>query len=210
MEVTNYFDGVATKWDEMRDNYFTEAMRDAAIALVPLTQSSVVADMGTGTGFVVEGLAPLVGKVTGFDASEQMLLVARENLSAYLNVDFVKIEQSKIPCDSDTFDALFANMYLHHEETPCEAIKELVRVLKPGGWLVITDLDAHEEAWMREEMADRWLGFARAQIGSWFNECKLSNVSITDAQGGCCTRRPSGDDLKLSIFVAMGQKLSLP
>jgi len=48
-------------------------------------------------------------------------------------------------------------MYLHHVEDPPAAIKEMVRILKPGGKIVITDADEHNYEFLRTEQQDRWL-----------------------------------------------------
>ena len=151
-----YFARVADSWDALRSGFFTEAMRDAAIAKAHLPETAVVADVGTGTGFVARGLVDRVAHVVGFDASPQMLAVARQNLSAYDNVTWQQAEGNNLPVADNQFDAVFANMYLHHSPDPQTAIREMVRILKPGGKLVITDLDTHEQTWMRTEMADRW------------------------------------------------------
>ena len=58
-----YFASAANQWDEIRAGYFTEHMRDAAIAKAALKEGAVVADIGTGTGFVAAGLAPHAAKV---------------------------------------------------------------------------------------------------------------------------------------------------
>ncbi len=81
-----YFAEVAENWDRMRSVYFTEAMRDTAIALVDFPPAAKVADVGTGTGFMIRGLAPLVGLVYGFDQSPEMVAVARRNLEEFDNV----------------------------------------------------------------------------------------------------------------------------
>lgn len=57
---------------------------------------------------------------------------------------------------------VFANMCPHHVENPPEAIREMARVVQPGGRLVITDLEPHDFTFLREEHHDRWMGFARA------------------------------------------------
>jgi len=75
-----YFATVADQWDEIRAGYFTEHMRDAAIAKAKLPPSAIVADVGTGTGFVAMGLASSAAKVIGFDASPEMLTIAQRNL----------------------------------------------------------------------------------------------------------------------------------
>ena len=53
---TIYFAEVAGDWDEIRSGFFTEAMRDAAIRKANLPSDAVVADVGTGTGFMIQGL----------------------------------------------------------------------------------------------------------------------------------------------------------
>ena len=83
-KANEYFASVASHWDEMRAGYFTEEMRDKAIEKAHLQANAVVADIGTGTGFLAAGLAPRAAKVYGFDASDAMLEVARRNLARFL------------------------------------------------------------------------------------------------------------------------------
>ncbi len=206
MNSQDYFANVAEDWDEIRSGYFTEAMRDAAIGLANLTPDSIVADVGTGTGFVVQGLAAKVAKVYGFDESLEMLAVAQRNLAPHDNVELRQAPGNRIPLPDSALDALFGNMYLHHEPDPPTAIVELVRVLRSGGRLILTDLDTHDQEWMREAMADRWLGFARTQVQEWFTAAGLTEVSMTDAAGRCCSTNPEGQDTSLSIFTAYGRK----
>lgn len=202
----DYFAQVAGDWDEMRAGYFTAAMRDAAIARAQLSPKAVVADVGTGTGFVIQGLAPHVAQAYGFDESAEMLAVARRNLAAWTNVTLQEAPGDDLPLPDGSLDAVFGNMYLHHTADPAAAIAELVRVLRPGGRLVLTDLDAHDQAWMRASMADRWLGFARDQVRAWYTAAGLVEVDVDCAAGACCTDTPGGQALALSIFVAYGRK----
>ncbi len=208
-----YFANVAEQWDEMRAGYFTEHMRDAAIAKVgalhssPMRPEAVVADVGTGTGFVALGLAPKVAKVIGFDASPAMLAVARRNLAAFPNVELRQASGDRLPLPDGALDAAFANMYLHHAPDPAGAIKELVRVLRPGGVLCLTDLDTHDHAWQREQMADLWLGFERDDIRRWFAEAGLAGIDVDCAEGACCAADPTGKVEPLSVFVAIGRRL---
>jgi ubiquinone/menaquinone biosynthesis C-methylase UbiE len=206
MSSKAYFAEVAGDWDEIRSSFFTEQMRDAAIALADLSPEMVVADVGTGTGFVIQGLAGKVAKVYGFDESPEMLVVAERNLAAFDNVEFQVAPGSALPLPDDSLDAIFGNMYLHHAPNPSEAVKELVRVLKPNGRLILTDLDAHDQEWMREEMADRWLGFEREDIRAWYSATGLTDVTVEFADGRCSSTTPDGGDIELSIFVAFGRK----
>jgi len=205
-ESKNYFAGVAPRWDDLRSGFFTEEMRDDAIGRARLQPGAVVADIGTGTGFVIQGLAPLVRKVYGFDESPEMLAVARRNLANFQNVELIEAPGQTLPLPDGSLDAVFANMYLHHAPDPAAAINEMARVLRPGGILVLTDADEHDQSWMREAMADRWLGFKRSEIQAWLGEAGLVDVNVDCAKGVCCPRTMDGHVLALSIFVATGFK----
>jgi ubiquinone/menaquinone biosynthesis C-methylase UbiE len=51
-----YFEQVATQWDEMRQNFFSENVREVALAVANIQAGAVAADLGAGTGFISEGL----------------------------------------------------------------------------------------------------------------------------------------------------------
>lgn len=210
---TMYFEQVAEQWDTLRTGYFTEAVRESAIAKAHLRPEMVVADVGAGTGFMAAGLAPLVSKVHVLDGSAAMLDAARRNLSGFGNVSFQETNGHILPLPDESLDAVFANMYLHHCPDPLAAIREMVRVLRPGGRLVITDMDAHTYEWMREEMADEWLGFDRAQVRAWLREAGLVNL-VVDCTGESCraeSQNPAitdaaGHAAKIGVFVAAGSR----
>src|SRR5512136_1565628 len=105
-----YFERVAEEWDTLRSGYFTEAVRESAIAKAYLRPEMVVADVGAGTGFVAAGLAPLVSQVYVLDGSDAMLDVARRNLSGQSNVTFQKSDGHTLPLPEAGVDAVFANM----------------------------------------------------------------------------------------------------
>jgi arsenite methyltransferase len=205
-DAKTYFATVAGQWDEIRSGYFTEHMRDAAIAKANLPEHATVADIGTGTGFVAAGLAPKAAKVYGFDASAEMLEVARRNLAGFGNIELQQAPGDSIPLPDSSLDGVFANMYLHHAPDPLAAIREMARLLKPGGVLCITDLDAHDHEWQRAEMADLWLGFERDDIRHWFAQAGLSDIDVDCAEGTCDACGPDGEVKPLSIFVALGRK----
>lgn len=197
-----YFEKVAGEWDSLRTGYFTEVVREVAIAKAWLHPSMQVADVGAGTGFMAAGLAPVASKVIVLDGSPAMLEVARKNLASYSNVEYQVADGQSLPVPDASLDAAFANMYLHHAPDPAAAIREMVRILRPGGRLVITDLDVHDQEWMKEEMSDVWLGFDRAELRKWFEEAGLVNIIIDDTEQTCQSERQTA----INIFVATGTR----
>ena len=73
-----YFESVAHKWEEMRRTFFGEGVRDAAIAAADINSSSIVVDVGIGTGFIAEGALATGARVIGVDSSDHMLEEARK------------------------------------------------------------------------------------------------------------------------------------
>ena len=203
-----YFERAANEWDALRAGYFTEAVREAAIARAYLRPEWTACDVGGGTGFVTAGLAPRVARVHLVDGSPAMLEAARRNLDGVANVEFGLMVDGRIPLPDAAVDAVFANMYLHHCADPAAAIAEMVRILRPGGRLVITDMDAHDHAWMREEMADEWPGFERAQVKAWLREAGLVNAYVDCSEQSCCATSQMAPEARaeVSVFVAVGTR----
>ena len=212
MTTTNpsvsYFEKIAAEWDEMRSGYFTEAVREAAIAKAYLHPDMITADIGAGTGFIAAGLARLVKQVYMLDGSSAMLDIARQKLVGFENLVFQPADGLALPLPDFSVDAAFANMYLHHCPVPLDAIREMVRILRPGGRLVITDMDTHTNEQLKNEMSDLWMGFERVQIRAWFEEAGLVNA-IVDSTGQSCqasSQKNKENRLTTSVFVATGTK----
>ncbi len=203
-----YFAENAGRWDELRASYFGEEVREAALARGYLRSEYTVADVGAGTGFMADALAPRVAHVRVIDGSAAMLEVAKQNLAAHDNVTFHLSDGAQLPAGDESVDAAFANMYLHHCPDPLAAIKEMVRILKPGGRLVITDMDRHAHDWMREEMADEWLGFERGDVRGWLREAGLVNALVEGTGKQCCgaSEEDPSRSAQISVFVATGTR----
>lgn len=179
-DVKAFFDRVASDWDTMRIAYYDERVIERLGDFADLTPDMVVADVGTGTGFVAAGIAPRVAKVIGIDISERILEVARHNLDelAIDNVDLREGDITALPLADNSVDAAFANMVLHHAEDPAAMLTEMARVVRPGGVVAICDEVEHPWEWMREEHADIWLGFTPEQVHGFFAAAGLESPSL--------------------------------
>jgi ubiquinone/menaquinone biosynthesis C-methylase UbiE len=207
MSSKDYFDQVAHQWDKMRETFFSEKVREKAFSIANLKAGKVAADIGAGSGFITEGLIRRGIQVIAVDPSEAMLAEMKRKFIRLQEVDYRLGEAERLPIGNETVDYVFANMALHHVESPPVAIKEMVRILKPGGMAVITDLDEHHFEFLKVEHHDRWLGFKRKEIEQWFRDAALRNVAVDCVGENCCAQSSSGcDDASISIFVASGQK----
>jgi ubiquinone/menaquinone biosynthesis C-methylase UbiE len=206
MDTTrDYFDRVADQWDGMRRAFFGEGVRRAAVAAARVEPGMVVADVGTGTGFLAELALDAGARVIGIDISSAMLAQAASRF-AERPFEGRQGDTAALPLDTGEVDAVLGNMVLHHAEDPPGAIREMVRGLKPGGTLVITDADSHTHEWLRTEHHDRWLGFARGDIGRWFEEAGLDDVTVADTQEICSPTSDCGTRAAITIFIAHGRK----
>jgi ubiquinone/menaquinone biosynthesis C-methylase UbiE len=83
----------------------------------------------------------------------------------------------------------------------------MARILKPGGKLVITDLDRHDFDFLRTEHCDRWMGFDWPDVARWFAEAGLADVEIDCVGENCCAASQCGcGAAAVSIFVALGTR----
>ncbi len=176
-DVQAFFERVASDWDTMRLAYYDERVIEKMAEVSGANEDATVMDVGTGTGFVAAGLAPRVKRVIGIDNSPAMLEVARGNLDilGIANVELVQGEVTYLPLADGSMEAAFANMVLHNAENPASMLQEMVRVVKPGGTVAVTDEVEHPYGWMAQEHADVWLGFRREQVESFFGQARLTS-----------------------------------
>ncbi len=153
-------------WDEMRALGLPAGdVESALLALLPEPQLGRVLDIGTGTGRLLELLAPRIRAGLGVDASRAMLALARSRLArpglGHVSVRQADMYRLALP---GTYDVVVLQMVLHYAEDPQAAIAEAARMLSPGGRLIVVDLVAHDRAALAERLAHRWPGFSDPEM----------------------------------------------
>lgn len=207
MESKAYFDSIAEDWETIRAGFFPPQVREKALAIAGLQPGQRALDVGAGSGFLTEGLLAAGLQVVACDQSEAMLRELRRRLGDPDGLQCLVGDAAALPLAEGSFDAVFANMVLHHMEDPGKAIGEWSRLLRAGGVLVVSDLDAHGHEFLLSEQHDRWLGFQREDLQDWLRTADLKGIKVDCAGADCCSESGCGDDkASISIFIASGRK----
>jgi ArsR family transcriptional regulator len=166
-----YFRRNAAKWDEIRSLYVAEEkVEQVLMGLLSGSRVGDLLDVGTGTGRILELLAPQAEHAIGLDQSREMLAVARANLdkAGLRNCELRQGDMYQLPLPPRSVDVVTFHQVLHFGETPAAAIAEAARVLRPGGRLLVADFAAHAIEDLRDTHAHRWLGFRDGDVRDWF------------------------------------------
>lgn len=207
MSSVSYFNSIAEKWNEIRTEYFAEELRDLALERLD-TKDKICSDLGCGTGFISLGLAKKAKLVFSIDSSVNMLreLSKAATDKSYDNIYSIRGNMDDIPLFDRSIDAVFTNMALHHVVDAPKAISEIYRILKPGGSVVITDVEEHNGYWAIDEMHDVWLGFSENQLIGWFERAGFDEIQIRSTGLKCKGYSSKGEYIETGIFMAVGKR----
>jgi ubiquinone/menaquinone biosynthesis C-methylase UbiE len=191
-----YFRENADRWHCIRSLYIDEReVETALVEIIAAADPRDLLDIGTGTGRMLEILAPRVERALGVDQSREMLSVARVNLErAGLENGSVRLgDMYQLALPDASFDAVVIHQVLHYADRPAAAIAEAARVLRPGGVLVLVDFAPHALEYLRDEHAHRRLGFSDPEVAEW---CRVAGLEPGPSQ------HLPGDPLTVVIWTA--------
>ena len=204
--ASRYFAAQAGNWDAIRSLHVPEARVEAALrGLVGKAPLHAFLDLGTGTGRMLELIAPVADRAVGVDQSPAMLGLARARVEA-AGLRHVSLRQGDIyavPVERGGYDLALVHQVLHFLDDPARALREAARTLRPGGRLIVIDFAPHAEEFLRAEHAHRRLGFAREEVEGFLRDAGLEAVThqlLTPAPG-------EAGKLTVSLWLARDRRV---
>ncbi|KAF7546298.1 hypothetical protein G7046_g9337 [Stylonectria norvegica] len=188
---------------------------NSAAHLIPRLQSLAASnphlkllDVGAGSGTISTSLAKYMpdGQVIATDISDEILYQAKESAQAkgVANISFQKANVYELPFADATFDVTHAHQVLCHLDAPCDAIREMLRVTKPGGVVALRESDMHmwciwpeipallkfHDLSIKTLEANGGQGKGGRQLVSWVMKTGVTREDITASFGTWCYSAP--------------------
>ena len=135
-----------TQWADNYDNPLTsitfQQTNSHIVKLLNPKPDSSLLDVGCGSGILIQKLLSLNRnmKLYGLDITPKMVEVAKRKSENESSVEIALGSAIKMPYKNNSFDYVTCASSFHHHPDPLQSVKEMVRVLKPGGTLLILDM----------------------------------------------------------------------
>jgi SAM-dependent methyltransferase len=126
------------------------------VDLVPEDPQARWVETACGPGLIARAMAPRVGSVVGIDLTPTMVEKARADAATagVENVSFEVGDATALPLADDSLDGAITRFSLHHIPAPIRVLEEMARVVKPGGYVVVSDFvtddDGESAAWQEQ------------------------------------------------------------
>ncbi len=198
LKTRQFFNAIAEDWDELnREVLGAFDLPHAVYAAIP-PNCGMAVDLGCGTGAVLARMLPLARGVIGVDGSARMLEICRRRFTPEdLSADRVSLrigELSHLPLRDHEANFACINLVLHHLSEPIEGLREIHRIMAPGGRLFVADFLRHTDETMRNRYGDRWLGFEESGLFADLEAVGFRTIS--------CAKQPVDRGLTLFLLTA--------
>ncbi|MCH8842519.1 MAG: metalloregulator ArsR/SmtB family transcription factor [SAR324 cluster bacterium] len=137
-------------------------------------------DLGCGDGTITVEISRFATRVVGIDTNPRAVQAARTRAEREhrSNVIFKEDRIESLAEKSESFDLAIFSQSLHHLEQPAKGLGQAVRVLRPGGRLIVVDLAPHREEWVIAKLGHIHLGFALEEMEAMLRATSLESIHL--------------------------------
>jgi cyclopropane fatty-acyl-phospholipid synthase-like methyltransferase len=186
----DHFAHKAGSYEQNKDRVDNVAqIANAMIGKIPFAKPMHIMDFGSGTGLLLERIAPLVSKITAVDVSKSMNEQLREKQSRIgCDVEMLELDLETSPLNRK-FDGIISSMTMHHIKDIAAMFNKFHVLLNDGGFVAIADLEREDGTFHSEDTGVHHFGFDKDAIikiasNAGFRNVALSTVSVVHkAQG---------------------------
>ncbi len=187
----DYYAHKAGDWDSYQSR--TDNLDNISASIVnsiSFDKTMHIMDFGSGTGMLLERIAPHVGKITAVDISPSMnakLQEKRDKISCEMDIAEIDL----VNADMDTqFDGIISSMTMHHIENIGAMFRKFRSMLKDGGFIAIADLDLEDGSFHTDDTGVKHFGFDRGELSKAASDAGFKEVQVSSAS---VVHRPNGD-----------------
>ena len=167
---------------------------------IKLDRAMHLMDFGSGTGLLLERIAPFVKKITAVDTSAAMneqLAQKQARIACDVEIMKVDISVSAIP---GKFDGIISSMTMHHVQDIAAMFVTFYTLLNRGGVIAISDLDTEDGSFHTEDTGVYHMGFDRQAIAVAAEQAGFQDVEVVDAS---VVHKPHG---QYPVFLLTAKK----
>jgi demethylmenaquinone methyltransferase/2-methoxy-6-polyprenyl-1,4-benzoquinol methylase len=212
-QVTHMFDAIAPKYDlinQLLSMGIHKGWRKKSIQLLQMQQPKIILDVATGTAdFAIEAMKLKPEKITGVDISAGMLKLGQEKINKLQlqnKIELKLADSESLPFPDNSFDAITVGFGVRNFEHLEQGIRDMHRVLKPGGSLVILEF-SKPRVFPVKQLYKFYFRYVTPFIGKIFSKDNSAYSYLPESVNAF----PDGIDfLKVLVKVGLKEPKAIP
>ena len=197
----DYFELKADSYDKDANRVGNvDNIADSILSSIPFNKNMHIMDFGSGTGLLLQRVAPYVKKITAVDVSEAMCKQLNDKIKNLdCEVEILQLDLTKTKLDMK-FDGIISSMTMHHIEDTQAMFNDFYTMLNDNGVIAISDLDIEDGSFHTHDTGVFHFGFDRISFRDKAIVAGFKNVKIITAS---INEKPHG---KYPVFLLTGNK----
>lgn len=197
----DYFEQKAESYDsDAKRVSNVDNIANSILSSISFNKNMHIMDFGSGTGLLLERVAPFVKKITAVDVSESMTKQLSEKVKKLdCEVEILQLDLTKTKLEMK-FDGIISSMTMHHIKDTQAMFNDFYTMLNDNGVIAISDLDIEDGTFHTEDTGVFHFGFDRNAFKDKAITAGFKNIKITTAS---IDEKPHG---KFPVFLLTGNK----